>query len=92
VKPICVKCRRFFRPFRTGVRFVEGMPDGAGLTSWSPYKLWCGDLWRCPDCNAEVIVGVGSRPISEHFMKGFAEATAAAYEFNGRELIQIDDC
>ena len=73
MKPICVKCRRFYRPKKNGTAFIEGMPIygasvPAGLAApelWQPYKLWMGDLWACPDCGSEIIVGTGVKPISE---------------------------
>ena len=57
------------------------------LANWQPYKLWLGDLWRCPCCGAEIIVGVAQRPIAEHYMSGYA-AAVEMYQ----PKIQIDDC
>lgn len=94
MKPICVKCRRFYRPSHTGVAFIEGMPaeNGApaGLAApdkWRPYKLWMGDEWTCPDCGAVIIVGVGWNPVSEHYTPNFADDVKSF----GAEL-QINDC
>jgi hypothetical protein len=98
MKPICVGCRCFYRPVRTGTYFVEGMPNGSasaeeeirGLRrpdAWQPYKLWVGDMWRCPDCGHETIAGVPGRPIAQHWMDHFTEAVEEA----GAE-IQINDC
>lgn len=94
MKPICVKCRRFYRPKRNGLYFLEGLPlaDGArpgnaDPASWGPYKLWCGDLWECPDCGHELISGVGQQPLAEHFHDGFAEKVR---EYAA--TIQVNDC
>jgi hypothetical protein len=95
MKPVCVPCQRFFRPKRNGFPFIEGAPkDGlatphgkAQPDGWGPYKLWNGDLWECPDCHAEIIVGVGWRPMAEHFQPDFAEqVTSLGAEF------QVNDC
>ena len=44
MKPVCVPCRTFYRPAKTGTYFEEGMPaETAG--AWDSYKLWAGDLW-----------------------------------------------
>ena len=82
LKPICVSCERFMRPKKNAVRFVEGMRTTALDTKpmagryslgWDPYKVWCGDLWMCPDCGHEAIYGVGTRPLSENYKEDFEE-------------------
>lgn len=94
MKPICIRCERFYRPKRNGFKFIEGMPNrqhacaGTGdPAAWSPYKLWTGDLWECPDCGAQIIVGVGIAPISEHYMDDFDHKVQA----HGAELL-VKDC
>lgn len=93
MKPICVKCHRFYRPKKTGLYFIEGMPDdGAkpGLAEpekWKPYKLWSGDMWACPDCGAEIISGVGRDRIAEHYEPEFS-ATAQRLHAD----FQVNDC
>ena len=94
MKPICVPCRRFFKPKKNGVFFIEGMPvmNGAKPGSmeaekWKPYKLWSGDLWECPDCGAVIISGTGKDRIAEHYQEDFAEKI----EKYGVE-IQVNDC
>lgn len=94
MKPICVPCRRFFRPSHTGRYFVEGMPTQNGVlpgnaepNKWKPYKLWSGDEWQCRGCGATIIVGFGAGPIAERHHDGFAETVAALG--NG---LQVNDC
>jgi hypothetical protein len=87
VKPICVKCRRFYRPKRNGVFFIEGMPPYAGETQWRPYKLWQGDLWECLGCGHELISGVGHFPIREHYQDDFDEVVRIL-----KPGLQVDDC
>lgn len=94
MKPICVPCRRFYRPKRNGIAFIEGMPKAgnpkagnAEPDQWQPYKLWYGDSWACPDCGAEIIVGAGLEPISEHYKENFEHMV----KVTGATL-QINDC
>jgi hypothetical protein len=95
LKPICVKCRRFYRPLKNGLYFREGMAAGVqradpGIENdaqWTDYKLWSGDLWRCLGCGSQIIVGVGLRPIAEHYQDGFKEAVAAS-----NAVIRVNDC
>ena len=94
MKPICVKCHRFYRPKKTGYIFIEGMPKEndtpPGLVepeNWEPYKLWSGDLWRCPTCLTEIIVGTGNGPIREHYEPDFKE-TVERFQ----PELQVNDC
>jgi len=98
MKPICVPCRRFYRPKKNGYPFIEGMPNGnrvkAGLAEpekWKPYKLWNGDLWECPDCHAEIIVGAGRVPVAEHYQPDFNKKVEAEWGRVG-DLIRVNDC
>jgi hypothetical protein len=86
MKPVCVACERFYRPYKNGTFFLEMMPkDGSrrpesgteDRDAWKPYKLWMGDLWRCGGCGHELIVGAGIVPISEHYKPEFAEMVEA---------------
>lgn len=95
MKPICVPCRRFFRPKKNGFYFIEGMPmvndarpGNVDADKWKPYKLWSGDLWECDDCGAIIIVGTGRSPIAEHYQANFAERV----ESFGAEQLQVNDC
>lgn len=97
MKPVCVPCRRFFRPKRNGFAFIEGIPTGGSLRvrlpgnaepdRWRPYKAWHGDLWACPTCGAEIIVGVAGEPFAEHYQLDFAERVALS-----GATVQINDC
>ena len=93
-KPVCVKCRRFFRPKTNGYAWVEGMPDPSDTPpgtahpeGWRPYKLWNSDLWECQGCGNQIIVGHTSTPIAEHYQDGFA----GMVKRYGAEL-QVNDC
>jgi hypothetical protein len=81
-KPICVKCKRFFKPHRNGVFALEQMPAAndvrPGLEDEAnrrPYKIWRADLYRCEGCGDEIVVGFGQHPLSEHYQPEFARWT-----------------
>jgi hypothetical protein len=100
-KPVCVKCRCFYRPKQNGFAWIEGKPHGGAVRverdenvrglrcpdAWTPYKLWNSDLWACPDCGHEIVVGHGAGPIAEHYEDRFAAEVAR----HGAEL-QVNDC
>jgi hypothetical protein len=95
VKPVCVPCQRFFRPKTNGFYFTEAMPIGndaepgtVAPEKWTPYKTWVGDLWECQDCGAQVVVGVPSSPINEHYKPDFQEQRIA---LRADQLI-VNDC
>jgi len=89
MKPICVKCRRFYRPKKNGYRFTEGMPGYADAPEkWRPYKIWIGDLHECPGCGHQLISGVGLNPVAEHYMDGFERARVEG----GFDQLQVNDC
>ena len=94
MKPICIPCQRFFRVSKNGYAFIEGMPTSnnaqPGLAepeNWQPYKLWMGDEWVCPDCDATIIVGCGREPIAEHYQPDF-EDVVQSYS----PKLQVNDC
>ena len=90
-KPVCVKCQRFFRPYRNGVRVLEGKPfNGAAPGTaepklWTPYKLWQADLWRCEGCGVEIIYGYGNNPLMVDFIDGPERMNEAATH-------RVNDC
>lgn len=95
LKPICVPCQRFFRPAKNGFPVIEGMPKGNGVKpgtemadQWEPYKLWMGDLWSCPGCNANIVIGIIShQPISEHYQYDFKDTVEKL-----NATFQVNDC
>lgn len=78
LKPVCVKCQKFYRPEKNGYMFEEGMPSGDDPhnkfeAGWTSYKIWRGDKWKCQGCDAEIVVGFADRPVSEHYMGDYKE-------------------
>lgn len=97
MKPVCVKCHRFFRVKKNGFYFIEGMPGPGrplpvpGLDEahrWQPYKLWVGDLYAYEGCGAEILSGFGSGPIAEHYQPTFKAQVAGT----GADQLQVNDC
>lgn len=92
MKPICLDCKRMFRPANTGVHFTEGMPrvekPSRSPADWQPYRIWAGDVWSCPECRRTIIVGVGSSPVAERFQEDFSRKTL----LHDAHRIVINDC
>lgn len=97
LKPVCVACKCFYRPEKNGYYFTEMMPKGnhrneliRGIRApelWEPYKFWVGDLWKCPDCGHEIVVGANG-PVMEHYMEDFGKFVST-YDNSG---LQVNDC
>jgi len=69
-RPVCVKCGIEFKTKKNGVvaqEHTEPQPTG------TPYKIWNGDLWECPQCLTQIIVGWGDKPVSYHNDPDFKE-------------------
>jgi hypothetical protein len=58
-----------------------------GNGQWWPYKLWVGDLWECPDCLTQIIIGTGQHPVAEHYESDFARKVT---EYDPQ--LQVNDC
>lgn len=97
--PICVPCERFYRPKKNGFYFTEGKPHGASVewdgkqgkhsAGWTPYKVWAGDMWECPDCGAQIVVGVPHNRIAEHYELDFEDVRL---RLNATQLLVKDCC
>lgn len=63
--PVCVSCATEMRPEKNGFKFVT-------ITSQSdPYQVWKCDKWKCPQCETEVLIGFGQKPIAEYYQEYF---------------------
>ena len=65
-RPVCVGCTKEFLPEKNGVLVCEH-------ANFGPYKIWSADLWKCPNCGSEIIVGFGYNSVSEHFQDDFQD-------------------
>ena len=63
---ICVKCQVELRPKKNGIDAVE-------MGTAGPLTVTCADLWYCPSCGYELIIGFAKKPFSQHFEEGFKE-------------------
>lgn len=98
MKPICVPCERFMRIKKNGFYFVEGKPHGSEVewdggqgknsVGWTPYKVWVGDLFECPDCKTQTVAGIGASRLAEHYEPNFK---AVIKRLNAMQLF-VKDC
>ncbi len=77
MKRICVKCEREFKPEKNGVIVVEMFQRNTKI-----YKLWEADLWKCPVCGIEIVVGFAQYPYAEHFSANCEEIVGKAVAAN----------
>ena len=56
----CVPCKTYLRPRKNDITVLQDDAEG------KPHKLWSADLWECPDCGYQVILGYGQNAFSEH--------------------------
>ena len=66
--PTCVHCERGYERIRSGVYLVEHFNDPP-----QPYKVWSADLWKCPQCQQQTVMGYGMDPLMEHYEQVFNE-------------------
>lgn len=95
MKPVCVKCQRFYKIKKSGITVQEMMPRTGGPTpagtqapeKWKSYKLWRGDLYACTGCGHEIVTGFGNMPFAEHYQEQYADDLAAHPPY-----VNINDC
>ena len=58
---VCVPCKKEMERLRSGVIVEEHRENG------EPYKIWSADLWTCPKCHHQCILGFGDRPVAQYF-------------------------
>lgn len=61
-KSVCVTCEVELKPEHNGAIVAEMFQDNDRI-----YKLWEADLWKCPECGIEVVLGFASMPLMEHY-------------------------
>lgn len=65
---VCPKCSIALRPETNGVSVAEMFQEDTKV-----YRIRQADLWKCPGCGMEVILGFSDHGI-EHYEDGFEEA------------------
>ena len=63
----CAGCQTYLRPRKNEITVLQTMDEEG-----KPYKIWNADLWECPTCGNQVILGYGQQHITEHYMDNFA--------------------
>ncbi len=94
MRPVCVKCQRYFKIKRNGVVVEEGMPtpplqDGKS-DRWVPYKLYMADLYECERCKGQLAITSGHQ-FSEHFEESY-RSLKEGFQEAGLLLPMVEDC
>jgi len=61
---VCAKCQVELRPKKNGVEMVE-------MAHFGPSAIHQADLWSCPECGLEVVVGFAKGPHIRHYQPEF---------------------
>ena len=64
-RPVCATCQMEMKPELNGVGVLD-------MADFGPYALWEADLWKCPSCGLEILVGFGRLPIVHHYDASFS--------------------
>jgi len=59
-KSVCKSCQVELIPEKNGVIVAEMYMDNKKI-----YKMWEADLWKCPVCGIEIVLGFANRPFAE---------------------------
>ena len=78
---ICIKCRIELRPKTNGVFALE-------MNTFGAISLAQADLWHCPECGLEVVLGFATEPFARHCQTDFVETVEAARD-DGRPVIEF---
>lgn len=62
MSPICVPCERFYRCEKNELLFLL-----------HNVSIWEGDLYKCPKCNHQIIVGIAEEPLVTQFDPNFRQ-------------------
>ncbi len=92
--PVCVSCLKFMKPRTNGIIVEERMPThrpDPTQTDWGPYKLWEADLWQCPRCKQQIIMGWGRQAFAEHHEDDYSDKVNKI-EAAGQKIYRINDC
>lgn len=76
----CAQCFTILRPRENDVCVHITMEDNR------PYQLWQADLWECPDCGMQVILGYGEHAWAEHWQPDFPHFLGGVdFTINGKQ-------
>ncbi len=71
-KPVCVKCQCELRPEKVGVSVLD-MFNPSDKAEPQPYQLWGADIYKCPKCKYEIIIGFANLPYAIHSQPDFSK-------------------
>lgn len=80
--PVCKKCQCEMKPETNGVGLLD-MFQPSDAPEPQPYQVWDADLWKCPKCGAEVVLGFGAGALSNHYEESF-QWVITSYELRGK--------
>lgn len=71
-RPVCIPCKREMHSSGVGahIEFTRKQAASAGVlkaTKQIDYQVFNADVYKCPDCGAEVAARYGSQPSWQHF-------------------------
>ena len=82
---ICALCELNMKQEYNGI-YVE---EHRGYNE--PYKIWLADLWQCPHCNYQIIIGFGEYPLVEHFEESLYKKLSKRVTYHIREVLNKGD-
>jgi hypothetical protein len=56
--------------------------------AWQDYKVWGSDLYECPDCEHQIVVGHGAQPIAQRHDEHYMDQKVAL----GAAQLEVKDC
>jgi len=64
------------------------------MNDGSDYQLWQADLWECPDCGNQVILGYGAQCWSAHWQSDFkSHLDKVDFTINGKiKALSCEHC
>lgn len=77
-KPVCVTCRREMRAVNTGITVATMYLVDPVTNKKEPSALHEGDLWECPSCQHQVILGISPMGYVEYYDEFFLKSLARA--------------
>lgn len=80
-KRVCATCEIELKPELTGVIVAEMFKQDTEI-----YKLWMADLYKCPNCGSEIVLGFGAKPLMEHF-EGDIDTKLNQLQLDGKRII-----
>ncbi len=87
-RPVCAKCECELKPKENGIGLLD-MFNPSDKSGPQPYQLWDADLYKCPKCGYEIVIGFGDLPMVEHWEEDeHLERTMYYYEANNRRVIR----